>query len=438
MEDSHSMRIRYQALARPACAIAVAVSILSSSPALASAPSGAPGHRVDQSTPQTLTIGALLDLSGNGATLGRNSQAALNLAAADINTEFQSVGSSVSVQISVQDTGLNPSTALQDSQLLASQGVQVVIGPQTSSEVAAIQPWADSNGLLVVSHGSTASSLSNRDDNILRFVPDDTHEIQAVTELLKHDGIKAVVPLWRDDAGNRGLHDSLVRLFPADGGVVLDGASYAAGATDYSAALASVGSQVQQAQKQYGADKVAVMLASFEEAVQVFHAAASLPDLSGTNWYGTDGVAQSEALINDPAAAAFAMKVGFPSANLGLDPDAKSIWGPLSQRITQQTQTPPDASALAAYDAAWVIILAYLETGPAPQTPALRQAIVNSAGRYFGATGITALNSSGDRSGGDYDFWSIRSKNGVSAWVVTATYQASPGNGAGTIREGGS
>lgn len=171
------MRIRYQALARPACAIAVAVSILSSSPALASAPSGAPGHRVDQSTPQTLTIGALLDLSGNGATLGRNSQAALNLAAADINTEFQSVGSSVSVQISVQDTGLNPSTALQDSQLLASQGVQVVIGPQTSSEVAAIQPWADSNGLLVVSHGSTASSLSNRDDNILRFVPDDTHEI---------------------------------------------------------------------------------------------------------------------------------------------------------------------------------------------------------------------------------------------------------------------
>jgi branched-chain amino acid transport system substrate-binding protein len=122
--------------------------------------------------------------------------------------------------------------------------------------------------------------------------------------------------------------------------VVLDGASYAAGATDYSAALASVGSQVQQAQKQYGADKVAVMLASFEEAVQVFHAAASLPDLSGTNWYGTDGVAQSEALINDPAAAAFAMKVGFPLQISASTPTPRASGAPCHKELRSKRKLP--------------------------------------------------------------------------------------------------
>jgi len=416
-------------------ALAIAVSAALSSAALAHAPHAGSGG-VDQAPAQALAIGALLDLTGSGATLGKSSQAALNLAALDINAELQSVGSSLNVQVTVRDTGLTPATALQASQELASEGVQVAIGPQTSSEVAAIQLWANANGFLIVSHGSTASSLSNRNDNVLRFVPDDTHEIEAVSALLKRDGIKAVVPLWRDDAGNRGLHDSLVRLFPADGGVVLDGASYPANASDYSAPLATVSTQLQQAQQEYGAGSVAIMLASFEEAVQVFHAAQRVPVLAGARWYGTDGVAQSAALLQDAQAMAFATQVVFPCANLGLDPEAKGDWQPLSDRIMASTGIAPDASALAAYDAAWVITLAYLETGPAPQAAALRQAIVNTAGHYYGATAQTMLNASGDRASGDYDFWSIRSQGGSPKWVVTATYQAGLG-GSGTITEAG-
>jgi branched-chain amino acid transport system substrate-binding protein len=384
-----------------------------------------------------LTLGALLGLTGGATTLGRTSQAALQLATEDINAELLAAGSPLHIRIAIADTQLLPATALQQAQSLAGQGIQVAIGPQTSSEAAAIKPWADANGFLVLSNGSTASSLSIRDDNVLRFVPDDSHEIEAETALLQHDGIKAVVPLWRDDAGNRGLHDSLVRLFPASGGVVLDGASYAVDAADYTQPLATVSSQVQQAQQQFGPNAVAVMLASFEEAVQVFHAAQNDPVLSSVRWYGTDGVAQSVVLLRDAQARAFTQKVGFPCANLGLDQGAKGIWQPLSDRINAAAGIVPDTSAFAAYDAAWVATLAYLESGAAPSSSALRQTIANFAGRYYGATGRTLLNAAGDRASGNYDFWSIRDEAGSPRWVISSTYQTSPGGSGRIVDTGG-
>ena len=52
-------------------------------------------------------------------------------------------------------------------------GVRIIVGPQSSSEVAAIQPLANAEGVLVVSQGSTASSLAMPNDNVFRFVPND-------------------------------------------------------------------------------------------------------------------------------------------------------------------------------------------------------------------------------------------------------------------------
>jgi branched-chain amino acid transport system substrate-binding protein len=378
------------------------------------------------------TIGAILGLTGNAVTLGKTSQAAILSAAQDITKELTAAGSPVTLNVLIADTALAPDQALQATQRLAGQGASVIIGPQTSAELAAVKTWADANNVLVVSNGSTASSLSIRDDNVLRLVPDDSHEIAAVVALLQRDGIKAVVPLWRDDAGNRGLHDALARAFPAAGGVVLDGASYAPNATDYGSQTAAIGSQVQQAQQQYGQNSVAVVLASFEEAAQIFHSVQNDPILSAVHWYGTDGVAQSATILQDPDAVVFAQKVGFPCANLGLDPAARDVYDPLIFKIQDITGAAPDASALAAYDATWLAVQAYLESGSSPSAATLRQSLVSAAGRYFGATGRTLLNENGDRASGDYDFWAIRDQGDGPRWMLTASYRSSP-SGPGTI-----
>ena len=75
--------------------------------------------------------------------------------------------------LDVYNTNLEPEKALTGLKALAKKGAKIVIGPQSSSEVAAIKDEAESLDVLVVSQGSTASSLAIPDDNVFRFVPTD-------------------------------------------------------------------------------------------------------------------------------------------------------------------------------------------------------------------------------------------------------------------------
>src|SRR5439155_26558799 len=126
----------------------------------------------------------------------------------------------------VRDTALDPAKALADIQDLDKREVKIVIGPQTSSEVAMIKAYADAHNILVISQGSTASSLAIPGDNIFRLCPDDVLEAKAIVALMLHDGISNIVPLWRNDAGNNGLHDSVKAQFEALGGTVASGFRY--------------------------------------------------------------------------------------------------------------------------------------------------------------------------------------------------------------------
>ena len=131
-----------------------------------------------------LVVGALLSLTGPGRTLGQTSEAALHLAADDLNARLSGDGSPTRVSVRVEDTGLDPAQALDRLRTLAGEGVRIFVGPQSSSEVAALKPFADSAGVILLSQGSTASSLSIPDDNVFRLVPDDSHEGEAMVALL--------------------------------------------------------------------------------------------------------------------------------------------------------------------------------------------------------------------------------------------------------------
>src|SRR5262249_24080747 len=151
-------------------------------------------------------------------------------------------------------------------------------------------------------------------DNILRFCPNDGREAEALVALLQHDGIRAVVPLWRNDRGNGGLHDSVKIRFQALGGTVTSGFRYEPTTTDFSAATNAAASQIASLiGSGINPSAIAVYLAAFDEAVDLFHSAEANPTLANTAWYGSDGVALSAALTGDPSAAGFAASVGFPT-----------------------------------------------------------------------------------------------------------------------------
>ena len=368
-------------------------------------------------------IGVLASLTGSGNSLGQDTVAALQIATDQLDAEAKANQGGYRFHLFVRDTQQDPVKALAAIKDLDKRGVQIIVGPQTSAEVAMIKPFADAHNILVISQGSTASSLAIAGDNIFRFCPNDKREAAAIVALMQHDGIHAIVPLWRNDAGNNGLHDSVKAAFENIGGTVTSGFQYQPTTTEFSAATASVASQIQSLVTA-GADpnSIAIYLAAFDEAVGVFHSAAANSTLSSARWYGSDGVALSAALTGDASASAFAASAYYPNPTFGLDDALQNLWQPVANAIEARTGITPDAFALSAYDALFVVERALRVTGNLKDFSSFKSAFVDAANAYSGVTGSTALDTAGDRLSADFDFWAVRQVNGTFSWVRIGTY----------------
>src|SRR5213082_1352289 len=368
-------------------------------------------------------IGVLASLTGSGNSLGQDTVAALQIATDQLDAEAKANQGGYRFHLFVRDTQQDPVKALAAIKDLDKRGVQIIVGPQTSAEVAMIKPFADAHNILVISQGSTASSLAIAGDNIFRFCPNDKREAAAIVALMQHDGIHAIVPLWRNDAGNNGLHDSVKASFENIGGTVTSGFQYQPTTTEFSAATASVASQIQSLVTA-GADpnSIAIYLAAFDEAVGVFHSAAANPTLSSARWYGSDGVALSAALTGDASASAFAASAYYPNPTFGLDDALQNLWQPVANAIEARTGITPDAFALSAYDALFVVEQALRDAGNLKDFAGFKAAFVNAANAYSGVTGSTALDSAGDRLNADFDFWAVRLTNGNYSWARIGAY----------------
>ncbi|HYJ79713.1 MAG TPA: ABC transporter substrate-binding protein [Longimicrobiaceae bacterium] len=368
---------------------------------------------------EEVVIGGVFSLTGNWSSLGVTSQAALELAVEDANLLLAPRG--LRFRADVRDTKLDPQLALSSLQALRAAGAQIVIGPQSSAELAVLKPYADANPVLLVSQSSTAGSLAIAGDNILRFTPADSLEGVAISALMWDEGIRAVVPVWRADAGNQGLHTATAARFGGLGGTVSTGVEYGTATSSFAATVAALSAQVGQALATRPASQVAVYLAGFDEVALLFAAAAADPTLASVRWYGSDGVALSAALLT-PASAAFAEAVGYPNPIFGLDDSSRDSWKPVADRIKARSGMDPDAFALAVYDAVWVAAHAYLASPDQPSVDSLKARFVAAAATYHGTTGWIALNAAGDRKFADFDFWAIRTVGAGRAWVRVAHY----------------
>ncbi|MEY3850306.1 MAG: hypothetical protein RJA38_747 [Bacteroidota bacterium] len=368
---------------------------------------------------QTIKVAALLSKTGEWSNLGITSEAALQIGVNEINHDFENRGLPYRFELSVFDTQLIPSVALDKMNYLASNGFRLVIGPQSSSEMAAVKSIADSLGILVVSQGSTASSLSIANDALFRYVPGDQIEGAAMANTMITAGKQALVTLARNDVGNVGLQNSLNTNFSNLGGTVVSAGTYEPLITDYSVALADVKNQIIQFSSTYSNNQIAVYLASFDEAVALFNQASGDPVLSSVNWYGGDGFIKNQALLNDPAAAQFAFATSFFSPEFGLPSSAQNIWGPIMTNVFNECGQEADAFTLSAYDALKVMARVVEENEGVPATgSSLFESFMTMSNTHTGATGAISLNENGDRANGSFNYWGLAFANGVYSWSL--------------------
>jgi branched-chain amino acid transport system substrate-binding protein len=272
--------------------------------------------------------------------------------------------------------------------------------------------------MLVVSQGSTASSLAIANDAIYRYCPGDVIEGGAIANSIYDEGKRGLVVVSRDDVGNIGLQNSVKTAFDAKAGTTIEYITpYATTTTDYTALLNDIKARITTLSATYGDTAVGVYLASFDEAVDIFNQASGDTVLKSVNWYGGDGFIKSNAILSSTAACDFAIATSYYAPEFGLPVSAQSKWQPLSSAILSRCGQQADAYAIAAYDAMWVLARTVEANGGIPADAAnLRNSFVAQSAQFNGATGPITLNANGDRGNGSFDYWGLQKVNGVYSW----------------------
>ena len=366
----------------------------------------------------TINVGAMLSLTGNWSTLGIPSKAAIEIAVEEINADFEARNVPFRFSSSVYDTKLDTALAKTYMSNALNSGIRLIIGPQSSAEVGAIKSIADGGKMLVVSQGSTASSLAIANDAIYRYCPGDAIEGGAIASSIYDEGKRGLVVVARDDAGNIGLQNSVKTAFDAKASTTVEYVTpYPTTTSDYTSLLNDIKTRITTLSATYGDTAVGVYLASFDEAVDIFNQANGDSLLQSVNWYGGDGFIKSNAILSSTAACDFAIATSYYAPEFGLPMSAQPKWQPLTAAILSRCGQQPDAYAIAAYDAMWVIARTIEANNGVPADAAnLRNSFVAQTAQFSGATGTITLNASGDRSNGSFDYWGLQKVNGVYSW----------------------
>ena len=381
---------------------------------------------------QTITIGALNDLSDGLSAQGAGTQAAENLAIQDVNQYMSTSGCNLNFKLNSQDYKQDNPTALSIFQTFHSDGIQVVIGPLNSGTTAALLSTANTDHMVMISPSSTSPQLAIANDYLFRTVPsDDAQGHSDAVELLAM-GAKAVVIVNRDDTYGNGLANATASwLKHIDPSIVIGGPTkYDPNTSDFTATINTMASQFSSLSNQVGgANNVAIYIVAFQEYGAILSQAHSqAPQLLSTKipWVGMDGIAQNSDLTNSSSTVAtYASQVGVYSTLFGLlTNNTKAI--DFYNRIAG---TSAGAAILGGgafydfegYDDVWLAALSILSAGT-DSGPAIKAILPSVAANFYGLTGPETLNAAGDRAlfpGAGYQIWKVvTTTSGSWEWVL--------------------
>jgi branched-chain amino acid transport system substrate-binding protein len=365
-----------------------------------------------------IKIGALMPLSGSGSSTGESMLEALKIAVNNINAS----NLNYKAQLYSEDTKTSPQTALEKLKYFKTLGINIVIGPYSSFELAFIKDFADSNDIVLISPSSVSISLAIANDNVFRFAPNDNNQVKAISKYFDSTGVKKLNAIYRDDVWGQGLINA-VEVFSAQKVQFVQKTSYATDLIDFSASVTTLNNSVDNLLKGGNeADKIGCYMACFNEGTNILSEAAKFPTLVNVKWFGTSAFALNNTLIANQTASDFAIKTNFICPVYGLDNYYKTRWEPIFNQLKNTLKRDPESYALVAYDAFAVAFYSSLLCKSNSNFKDLKSAVINITTESSGITGKWDLDSFGDRLIGNYDFWMIK-KNGLKyEWYKTAIY----------------
>ncbi len=372
--------------------------------------------------PNTLKLGALIPLSGDLASLGEAYAKTLEQAQEDAQEYLNQSGSELSVELLVEDNQTDPAESYHRIQDLRAKGVSIFLGPQDSDSIDYVKQITFAGDYLLFSSSSTAISLSLPDDNVMRCISDDTHQAAALIKKAQDDGVTDLYIIARTNLYGYDFYKALERGFIEKGGAVKT-FLYSKPFAEVPYVVEELTTALSEQAALNDGKKVGVTLISFDEGIDIMELASDSTDAGNVPWYGTDSLAQSMALLQNPKAAEFAAQTNFTCTTIGRPQN--DAFQAVADKVEAKLGYAPPTLALLIYDAYQMAVRAYQKAGT-NEVETMKSALAEVAETYQGISGDMSFNTNGDRAEGMYDYWNVYAENGQYFWDSESNWTGQP------------
>ncbi|HTF46696.1 MAG TPA: ABC transporter substrate-binding protein [Pseudonocardia sp.] len=334
----------------------------------------------------TITIGAVLPLTGANATVGTDQQRGIELAVAKINAGNGVLGKKLAV--AVEDSqGQTTATIDAARKLVAVSTVPVVIGEYASGNTIPMQQFLQQSSVVGINVGS--SSIELRGTGAMQFstigLDDKAGEFSA--NALYDKGFRKVAMLAPNNAYGSGIARSVADAFTGKGGQVVASELYTEGQPNYRQELARLANADPDVYvvTTYGRDGAAINAEMYELAM------TSKPVF---DIYMSQDVPDSDAKAVE--------------GRTGMDVKS-SVGGSEYETYYRQTYGEGFMTSFSgfAYDAVFLAALA-IEKAGAPDAGKVAAAVPDVAVSYQGVTGPLAVGPDGQRLAQPYTLGTVR------------------------------
>lgn len=326
----------------------------------------------------TLTIGALLPLTGDAAQWGTPARNAAQLAVDEINATGGVNGQHVA--LAVEDDRCDAKEGVSAfNKLVAAHKTPVVLGAVCSSVTLAVAPVANREHVTLISPASTNPKITEAGDYMFRVIPSDNLRGEIFAEYLYNEaGIRSVVMLYINNEGGVGNKDTFANRFRTLGGKILGEEAYQQGATDVRSQLTKI--------KSSPAD--AVLVVSYPADTVIVMKQAKQLAIDKALYFQTEAV-EDPTVLRDAGDAANGATYILPAAAEG--PVAKGFVDSYQKKFGKA----PELFAAEAYDIVYLIKEALQQNGSSPASDRIRD-YLSSVHDRASASGTITFDKNGD------------------------------------------
>lgn len=321
-----------------------------------------------------LNIGVIVPLTGGAADFGMWAQNGINIAVEELHEK-----PGPKIKVYFEDSRMNTTEGISAFNKLASVNHVSAVITSGSGVVLGIAPVAEVAKIPQLNHAAVSPTIRDAGDYTFTLVNDANIETDEMSKLIINQlGLKRMAVLYADTSYGAGTKDAVVKSFKKLGGEIITTESFEENSTDFRVQLLKLKSEKPQA---------TYFIANIKDSGRLLKQAQELG--VQTQWVSYNAF-ESPEVINIAGQAADG--VIYTSSNLFDKSLTSEIERSFYNKYLKKYGVAPNIYAATAYDAVYLINLAYLNTDGSGEA---MKNVLYKIKDYKGASGLINFDGTG-------------------------------------------